>query len=127
MTDQLDPRQLDFLQKYHDPKSETFSNAYKSAIASGYSEHYAKMIVSVGNEWIVEATERRKRLLDKAERKLEVLIDGDDDRIAADISKHITKTLGKEHYSEKTEVEQKGEITINLVNYGEDVRPESVG
>lgn len=49
-----DPKQDLFLDKYLLPESDTFGNAYKSAKAAGYSENYARQILSpaVGNAWI---------------------------------------------------------------------------
>lgn len=51
---QNDPRKQDFLEKYYNPSSETYANAYKSAIAAGYSQNYAKQLTSdsINNKWI---------------------------------------------------------------------------
>ena len=99
------PRQLDFLKYYLDPKEkDTFSNAYRSAIKAGYSEEYAQTIVSRNLEWVSEGVRRRERILNKAEARGEKLIDSKDQKVAADMVKHFTKTLGKEHYSERQEV-----------------------
>ena len=53
----LTPRQLDFAQRYFTPQSDTFSNAYQSAIQAGYSHQTAIKITtnSQGNEWIADA------------------------------------------------------------------------
>jgi hypothetical protein len=50
----LDPRQIEFLKNYLNPKSDTFANAYQSAIKVGYSDNYSKQIMDVENEWITE-------------------------------------------------------------------------
>lgn len=64
----LDPRQIKCWEYYTNPKSETFSNAYQSAIRAGYenttSLHITKEI------WFTERV-RRINLLSKAEKVLE--------------------------------------------------------
>jgi len=47
-----DPRKQDFLERYYTPSSETYANAFRSALAAGYSDNYAKQIMSVGGAWI---------------------------------------------------------------------------
>lgn len=56
--------------------------------------------------WTFEINEkRRKRLLAKAENNLEVLLDSEDERVKADMTKFVAKTLGKdEGYTERTEM-----------------------
>ena len=49
---QKDPKKQDFLHRYYNPSSETYANAYQSALAAGYSENYSKQIVSVGSRWV---------------------------------------------------------------------------
>lgn len=51
------PQQEKFLSVYLDPKSDTFANAYTSALAVGYEESYAKIIAapSVNRVWLNEA------------------------------------------------------------------------
>ena len=51
-----DPRQSLFLNKYLNPKSKTFGNAYQSAIDVGYKEDYAKNIMNKGTDcwWKME-------------------------------------------------------------------------
>ena len=102
--DELTPRQLNYLTYLNDPKSETFSIAYQSAIKAGYSEEYAKVLSARELEWMSEDVSRRKRILNKAEKRGETLLESDDEKVAADMVKHFTKTLGKEHYSERQEV-----------------------
>lgn len=43
--DTLDPRQLDFLRRYLSPDSDTYSNALQSALAAGYKQEYAEVIL----------------------------------------------------------------------------------
>ncbi len=68
--------------------------------------------MSLFPEWLSENIGRRKRLLVKAENNLETLLDSEDERVKADMTKFVAKTIGKdEGYSEKTEINHKGEIT----------------
>ena len=117
MAGELTPQQIEFLRYYTDPKSATFSNATQSAIKAGYSQDYADNLTSLMPDWLSENIGRRKRMLEKAEKRLEILIDSEDERVAADVSKHITKTLGREDYSEKNVTEHKGEVTLTGINY----------
>jgi hypothetical protein len=50
----LTPKQEDFLERYYNPASDTYANAYRSAKAAGYSESYARLMraPSVDNHWI---------------------------------------------------------------------------
>ena len=51
------PQQEKFLMTYLDPKSETFANAYQSAVAVGYSKDYARILAmpSTNSMWLQEA------------------------------------------------------------------------
>jgi phage terminase small subunit len=104
MAGELSPQQVDFLRYYTDPKSGTFSNATQSAIKAGYSQDYADNLTSLMPDWLSENIGRRKRLLAKAENNLEILLDSEDERVKADMTKFVAKTLGKENYSERTEM-----------------------
>ena len=109
-----DPRQGDFLLKYLDPKSPTYSNAYQSAKSAGYAEEYSQSILNLGNEWISEAMGRRKKMLYRAEERLNDALNCDDIKIASENARFIAKTLGKnEGYSERTESISVG-ITTNI-------------
>lgn len=52
------PQQNLFMQKWLEPTSETFGNAYQSAINSGYKHSYAIQLASpaINNKWIQEYT-----------------------------------------------------------------------
>lgn len=54
---QGDMRQVKFIDKYMDPKSDSFGNSYQSALAAGFSESYASNIMkpSVGLDWVKQA------------------------------------------------------------------------
>lgn len=64
-------------------------------------------------------------MLDKAEKRLETLIDSKDERVSADVSKFIAKTVGKTDYSEKSEIEHKGSVGITGINYVVPDKPET--
>jgi hypothetical protein len=55
-----DIRQDKFAQNWLDPSSETFANAYQSALKAGYSAAHAKQITSTAQslEWVKEARSR---------------------------------------------------------------------
>lgn len=108
---QLDPRQKQCWQFYINPSSETYSNALQSAIKAGYTPEYAEQITT--SEWFLGKL-RRLNMLDKAERVLKETLEIDHKdpqgktitdvlRIKVDVGKHLTKTLGKEEYSERIE------------------------
>ena len=110
---QPDPRQALFLAYYLDPKSETFSNAYQSAIRAGYSEEYATNILSQDTDWLSENL-RDSNLLAKAEKRLNQILDFEpineegkiDNQLLANQMKAVTlvaKGLGKTKYAERTE------------------------
>lgn len=63
----LDPRQRLCWDLYVNPKSETFANAYQSAMSAGYEEGYAAQITTA--EWFLERL-RRLQMLSKAEKVL---------------------------------------------------------
>lgn len=56
----ITPRQIKFVELWLTPGSETFGNAYQSAIKAGFSQDHAVRLTSdtVGAEWIAEAKKR---------------------------------------------------------------------
>lgn len=119
----LDPKQVEFLKHYLNPKDECFGNAYKSGIKSGYEESYAENIMSLMPKWLSENIEDL-RVLKKAEKRLNETLDletknGDKIdsnllRIVVDVAKFIAERLGKNKYSTKTELEHSGSIDQNI-------------
>jgi len=69
---QLDPRQKMCWDFYINPKSETFSNAYKSALKAGYEESTALQITT--EKWFTERV-RRNNMLSKAEKVLDEMLE----------------------------------------------------
>ncbi len=49
-----DPRQAAFKTAYYDPDSRTYSNAFQSALAVGYSESTAKDLLHNRPDWLSE-------------------------------------------------------------------------
>lgn len=121
---QPDPRQSLFLAAYLDPKSETFSNAYQSAIKAGYEDEYARVILSKDLDWLSESV-RDEDLVRKAEEALsealgystksaEGKVDAGVARVKLDASKLVLKGLKKDKYSERSEVTGKdGESLVS--------------
>lgn len=104
MTDELTPRQLDFLKHYLDPTSETYSDAKNSALKAGYSAEYAETITAKGLNWLSDSVGQKKKLVEKAKKKLDIFLDSEDEKIAQDTTKFVLKTIGKEEgFSERTE------------------------
>lgn len=99
----VDPRQALFLKAYLDPKSATFSNALQSALSVGYSREYAENITNQLPDWLAENL-GTERMLKKAEKNLDTLMDSKNENIKADISKFVTGRLGKKKWSERQEV-----------------------
>lgn len=112
-----DPRQSLFLSYYLDPKSETFSNAYKSAIRAGYEDEYAKNITGQNTSWFSESI-RDTYLLKKAEDNLSEFLemqvtvnkdgieitDAQLAKIKQDTTKFVAERLGKHKYSTRSEM-----------------------
>lgn len=68
-----DPRQDKFLEVYYDTDSPTFSNAYQSAIVSGYSQATAKDILHNRPKWLSDFGGKSNKY--EPERLLEKLAD----------------------------------------------------
>ncbi len=106
-----DPRQTLFLQYYFDENSETFSNALQSALAAGYEESYATMIVSRLPQWLQDKV-NDAQLVQKAEKNLKEFLntqndqaDSTDKKIKADMTKFALERLNRKKYGQKTELE----------------------
>lgn len=111
----IDPRQTEFLAYYLDPTSETYSNIYQSAKKVGYSESYAEQLKTKSN-WLPENTKMitKDKLVLKAKKNLDKLLDSLDEKIQADITKFVAKT--DMEFSEKQDITSKGErIETNTI------------
>lgn len=108
----LDPRQKVCWSYYINPTSDTFMNGLQSALKAGYEATTANQITT--SDWFIGKV-RRLDMLEKAEKVLHKTLDIDHIdpqtgktitdvlRIKVDVGKHLTKTLGKEDYSERIE------------------------
>ena len=77
----FDPRRTRFIELYTNPRSETFSNAYRSALTAGFSKDYAENITSVAPEWFKEIVGDVNRLK-KAEKVFDKFLESDSDEDA---------------------------------------------
>lgn len=101
------PRQVEFLKYYTEKTSETYNNAYRSALKAGYSENYASNLTDKGLSWLVESVGDNV-MLHKAERNInEFLDDKEDKKVKADMTKFVASRLNKRKWGEKIEVDAK--------------------
>lgn len=106
----LTPQQKIFLKHYLDPKSDTWSNGLQSAIKAGFSEEYAKVMMSRDLDWVSENVNDDK-LLRKANKNLDLALDGgldDKEKGGRPIQMRATeltlKGLQKSKWSERQEL-----------------------
>jgi hypothetical protein len=107
----LSPQQSLFLSYFSNPKSETFGNAYQSAIKAQYSEEYAKNITGQMPEWLSENLGDMRRLKKAEENLTEVQnidIKNDEGKVVPELVRERTKVdmfvaerIGKNKYSTK--------------------------
>lgn len=117
----LTPQRKLFINLYTNPKSETFGNAYKSAITAGFKQGYANQILSKNHKWLREIDNvlNDERMLLKAEENFrevqELKIASYDSKldkvvVQTDVLAHRNKVdmflaerLNKAKYSTRTE------------------------
>ena len=115
----LDPRQDMFLANYLDPQSETWSNAYQSALKAGYAQEYAKNMTGQMPTWLSENI-NDTALLQQAMVNLQEFLGTGDEKlqgIRADMTKFTFKGLQKQKWSDRQEVTGKD---------GKDLIPEAI-
>ena len=132
---EMNPQRLAFKEYYCNPESETFGNAYKSAIKAGFSDEYAQVITAPSKEveWVAEIV-RDQKMLSKAEKVLDECLEMDTDnpiivegeivdrkrdpqlhRIKQDTAKFVAARLGKHRWAERQELTGKnGERLFGL-------------
>lgn len=120
----MNPQRLAFKEYYCNPTSETFNDIEKSALKAGFSESYSKVLMSesTANDWVKNIIKNYK-LKSLAEKNLEKLLKQEDNlNIQADMTKFTLKTLGKDEYSERTELTGAGgkDFKIEVVQYADD-------
>jgi len=131
---ELNAQQMEFLRYWTEPTSPTFGNALQSALKAKYSQEYSENITSQLPNWLAENLGKKKRLLSKAEKNLESILDkGVDDKeslkIVADTSKFIAETVGKdEGYSKRTEMTGADgkDLQVNIVNYADKTNNDTI-
>ncbi len=64
-----DPRRSAFAAAYYDSDSDTYANAYQSAIKAGFGEEYARVITSINLKWVSDII-RNLDILEDARRNL---------------------------------------------------------
>ncbi len=131
-----DPRQSLFLSLYLDPGSETFGNAYQSAIKAKYSEDYARTLSTPSKQtsWFAENV-NKSYLVKKAESNLKDFLelkttngvttkdgelkefeDAGLNRVKADMTKFTLEKLKKDEYGAKDEQNRLQPIEITIKN-----------
>lgn len=84
----LSPKQVAFLELYYSPYSDTYGNAYQSAIQVGFSKQYAENITHLQPDWLSENIGKDVLKLDHINRTLTEIASlsrqgSDSDRIRA--------------------------------------------
>jgi len=102
---EMNPQRIEFKEYYCNPSSDTFNLIEESAIKAGFSPSYAKVLMSdsTDNAWVKNIIKNYK-LKSKAEKNLDILLDSEDEKVKADMTKFTLKTLGRDEYSERTEL-----------------------
>lgn len=112
-----DPRVDMFKQFYLSPDSYSFMNIRQSGLRAGYTDQYSRNISVQRPKWWTEIMEskeyQRAKMLSKAqdrleERLTEPVTDVQNKKIQTDVAKFVTERLGKEHYSTRQELTDKG-------------------
>lgn len=98
----FNPQQLLALKLYLTPGSKTFGKIKKSLVAAGFGDAYAS-ILNHRCQWFKEGISSRSSLLIKAENNLHELLDSEDVKVKADISKFVAERIGKAYYSQRKE------------------------
>lgn len=127
-----DPREQIMWDIYVAKLAGGIENAYQSAVEAGYEESTAKQITV--RSWFIERKDklRRRDMLSKAERNLDKVLDFDmvDDEgkvntqvasLVTNVSTTVVKSLGKEAYSERSELTGKDgeQLLVQIINYGD--------
>jgi hypothetical protein len=114
----FDPRRELFRKAYMNPKSKTFSNAYKSALVAGYTEEYAKNITGQGNAWFSEIIRDQKRRL-QVDKNIDKFLTNDADdglplKLKADMTKFVAKHMMSDKYGDSLKLTDADGGSLNL-------------
>ncbi len=129
------PQQQLFLKYYLDPKSETFSNFLQTGLKVGYSQDYSESIGAQMPDWLADGLgkARRGKLVEKAERNLDLALEGllDDPEkggkpLQYKASEFTLTRLNKEQYSERKELTGKDgkDLPQPIINVSRDISPQ---
>lgn len=99
-----DPRQELFFEYFLTRDSDTFSNAYQSALKAGYENSYAEQVMSRMPRWMSERV-KDEELISIAEKNVkDLMLQDEDKKVKADMTKFSLKGLQKARWSERQEV-----------------------
>jgi phage terminase small subunit len=113
-----DPRQAEFLNSYLNPESDSFSNAYQSAINAGYSEEYAQNITSLMPDWLSDSI-ADLYIAKEAQSNIMKAVTGE----AEDIVKAFGKNVKWEATTLAAKGLMKGKYSERIENTGKDGQP----
>jgi len=112
----INPKQKLFYDLYTNPKSPSFSNAYRSAINAGFKEEYAKTIIHKEHKWLSKLASQLtdEKMLLKAEENFrevqDLAIKDNDGKVDTNIiaqrnkvDMFLAERLNKVKYSTRTE------------------------
>lgn len=139
-THKIDPRATAFKRAYLDSHNpQTFCNITQSALAAGYSEEYAHNLSARTNspKWYKEFQEQadfmRANMLKQAEKNINRTLteepkDTVDKKLQQDASKFVSERLGKDHYSTRKELTDKGgrKLFTNQTQHNEEIAVEDL-
>jgi phage terminase small subunit len=99
----LTPQQAEFLKYYLDPKSETWGNAYQTALRVGYTEEYATNITGQMPKWLGEALEDNNLVQQALSNLSEFIRDHENKNIQWDATKFTLSRLARNRFAERQE------------------------
>lgn len=101
---ELSPQQADFLKYYLDPSSETWGNAYQTALKVGYAEEYATNITGQMPKWLSNALEDNNLVQQALVNLSDFIRDSENRNIQWDATKFTLTRLAKNKFSERQEL-----------------------
>ena len=119
-----EPRQVNAWKNYINPKSKTYANAYRSALAAGYTKKSASVVTGMAWWKLNKELYRKRGMITKAEKVLKNYLEIDDEKnpqimkIKQDTAKYTLTALSKDYsnHKEKDTTSTTNNITINFIN-----------
>lgn len=102
--------QINFIQAYNDPNSETYSNALQSGLVAGYSREYSENITHLNPKWLSESIGNNE-FLSHALANLESFLKTKDDKwqsIKWEATKKVLDITEK-RYERESELKRKSQ------------------